>query len=196
MNIKSKHELNAIIRYEKKLYPNTFLDCLTNDQRVYNWRFMRLLRYSEYYGRRKQSNLLFLILWLFFRRKRNTLGCKIGVQIQEGSFDKGLVIHHNGSIVVSGGARVGMNCQLHGDNCIGNIGKSGQEGCPVIGDNVSIGVGAKILGPITIASNVIIGANAVVISSCYESGISLVGVPAKKVLPIRNEAQQDDIPID
>ena len=35
---------------------------------------------------------------------------------------------------------------LHGDNCIGNNGKT--EGCPIIGDNVDIGTGAKILGAI------------------------------------------------
>ncbi len=40
----------------------------------------------------------------------------------EGVFEPGLVIYHSGNIVVNGFARVGEDCQLHGDNCIGNNG--------------------------------------------------------------------------
>ena len=47
----------------------------------------------------------------------------------------------------------------------------------MIGDNVSIGTGAKILGPIIVPSNTNIGANAVVLKSFSKSG-TLVGVPA------------------
>ena len=74
------------------------------------------------------------------------------------------------------GARVGKNCVLHGDNCIGNNGNDNV--CPIIGDNVDIGVGAKIIGNVHIANNVKIGAGAVVIKSCEELGAVLVGVPA------------------
>lgn len=52
------------------------------------------------------------------------MGVFIGVEIPENVFGEGLIIHHNGSIGVNGSSRVGKNCQLHGDNCIGNVGKS------------------------------------------------------------------------
>ena len=65
-------------------------------------------------------------------------------------------------------------------NCIGNKGIA-DSGVPVIGNNVNIGVGAKIIGDIYIADNVCIGANAVVTESCHVEGATLIGVPAKMI---------------
>lgn len=52
---------------------------------------------------------------------------------------------------------------------------------PIIGDNVDIGVGAKIIGPVRVADNVKIGANAVVTKSCETPSAVLIGVPAKAI---------------
>lgn len=52
-------------------------------------------------------------------------------------------------------------------------------GTPVIGDNCFICTGAKILGAIHIGNNVIVGANAVVVKSINEDGVTIAGVPAK-----------------
>jgi serine O-acetyltransferase len=52
---------------------------------------------------------------------------------------------------------------------------------PKIGDNVYFGPGVKIFGPITIADNIAIGANAIVNKSFTEPGITIAGIPAKKV---------------
>jgi serine O-acetyltransferase len=60
---------------------------------------------------------------------------------------------------------------------------------PQIGNNVYIGPGAKIFGEIVIADNIAIGANSVVNKSFYEKGISIAGVPAKKI----NTKGTDDI---
>lgn len=183
MQINSLKELRKILKEEKKGYPNTFLDFITFNQRVYNWKCIKLLRKGEYYrGKIKKSkNPFWKFLYLFNRCKRNRLGVKIGAEIPEDTFDIGLIIHHSGSIVINGNSVIGKNCQLHGDNCIGNNGKIGEEKkCPHIGDNVDIGVGAKIIGDIYIANNVKIGANAVVTKSCYEEGSVLVGIPAYK----------------
>lgn len=57
-------------------------------------------------------------------------------------------------------------------------GKSNLPGAPHIGNNVYIATGAKVLGPITISDNVIIGANAVVTHD-VPSNCSVAGVPAK-----------------
>ena len=120
-------------------------------------------------------------MYVITKRIKNQLGVKIGVEIGANSCDKGLVIHHNGSIIINSNAKIGKNCELHGDNCIGNYGGNSGSACPTIGDNVDIGVGAKIIGPIYIANNIKIGANAVVTKSFFEEGITIVGVPANKI---------------
>ncbi len=66
---------------------------------------------------------------------------------------------------------------LYMGNCIGNDGISDE--CPIIGDNVEIGVGAKIIGNIKITNNVIIGAGAVVVNDILEENSVVAGVPAK-----------------
>lgn len=179
--ISTYKELKAVLKYEKPLYPNSLFDYLTMNQRVYNWKFIKLLRHTEYFHNKMEHNPLFKLLYILYRRRKNKLGVKIGVEIDANTFGKGLIIHHNGNIVISSNARIGENCQLHGDNCIGNLGGDSGEACPVIGNNVDIGVGAKILGPVHIADGIKIGANAVVNKSFTEEGITLVGVPAHKV---------------
>lgn len=57
-------------------------------------------------------------------------------------------------------------------------GKSGNKNLPVIGNNVYISAGAKVLGPIKVGNNAIIGANAVVIHDVPDNAV-VVGIPAK-----------------
>lgn len=71
---------------------------------------------------------------------------------------------------------IGENCTIGTNVTIG--GKSGHYEVPVIGNNVYIATGSKILGPITIGNNVTIGANAVVISNIPDNAI-VAGIPAK-----------------
>lgn len=54
-------------------------------------------------------------------------------------------------------------------------------GCPIIGDNVDIGTGAKILGAIRIANGVKIGAGAVVVKNCLTENATIVGIPGKEI---------------
>ncbi|RHO88707.1 serine acetyltransferase [Ruminococcus sp. AF41-9] len=107
------------------------------------------------------------------------MGIKLGIEIWDNTFDEGLTIYHAGNIVINGMSKIGKNCKLHGSNCIGNDGKS--LAAPVIGDNVRLGVGAKVIGDVHIADDVIIAAGAVVIDSCDIKGATLAGVPAKVV---------------
>lgn len=86
------------------------------------------------------------------------------------------VIDHFGGIVISGYATFGDNCRIRNGVVVGL--KRASEPCaPRIGNNVDIGAGAKILGPITIGDNVVIGANAVVTIDVPANSIA-VGVPA------------------
>lgn len=183
--IKTINDLREYLKYEKKLYPNTIIDKLTKDQRTYNWKYIKYLRICEYFYNNKNRSIFDKICYVFFRRRKNALGSKIGVEIWENSFQKGLIIHHNGSIVVNRGCIIGENCELHGDNCLGNNGFG--NNCPELGNNVNVGVGAKIIGKIKIANDIKIGANAVVNKSFEENNITIVGVPAKKVVKERKK---------
>jgi serine O-acetyltransferase len=74
----------------------------------------------------------------------------------------GLYIGHFGGIVVSRRAIVGRNCALTQGVTLGVSGYGQARGSPVIGDDVYIGPGARVLGPVRIGNNVMIGSNAVV----------------------------------
>lgn len=191
--IETKEELRDFLQFEKELYcPSTdkvhnILAILKGELKIYRWPYIRNLRKAEYYYYRRKKNPCYFILYTWYLRKKNRLGLKLGMDIKEYVFDKGLLIHHASGIVVNGCAKVGKNCVLHGNNVIGNMGEN--TGTPTIGDNVRLGIGAKVLGDIYIADGVQIGAGALVIHSCYEEGALLVGVPAV----IKNKNENDEV---
>lgn len=89
---------------------------------------------------------------------------------------KGLVIEHSGGIVVSGFASMGDGCRIRNGVVIG-LARVEHPCAPQLGHYVDVGSGAKLLGDIKIGNNVLIGANAVVISDVPDNSIA-VGVPA------------------
>jgi serine O-acetyltransferase len=94
-------------------------------------------------------------------------------------------IDHFGGIIVSGDAVFGDDCIIRNGVTVG-LKHTGQRGSPILGDRVDIGAGAKILGPIQIENDVIIGANAVVLTDVPPNSLA-VGVPAR-VLPRRTQS--------
>lgn len=108
------------------------------------------------------------------------LSLLLGFSIPPNVFGKGLSIAHRGTIVVNSHTRIGDNCRIH--TCV-NIGTMPgvSAAAPIIGNNVYIGPGVKIYGKISIASGIMIGANAVVNKSFDEENICIAGVPASKI---------------
>jgi len=100
----------------------------------------------------------------------------------EAEVGKNFVIDHHGGIIISGYAKFGDNCRIRSGVCVG-LARVGEPCAPVIGNNVDIGSGAKLLGRITIGDNVLIGANAVVIRDVPANSVA-VGIPA--VVKARN----------
>jgi serine O-acetyltransferase len=79
-------------------------------------------------------------------------------------------------VVLHGKCKIGKNCTI-GQGCtIG--GRTGHGGPPIIGDNVYISAGARLLGGFQVGNNVVIGANAVVIENVPDNCV-VAGVPAK-----------------
>lgn len=141
-------------------------------------RYVYFLRKEEFFFNTKRGKLGTL-LYLFYFRRKNRLGNRLGIKIPKNCFGPGLTIYHHGEIIVNEKARIGENCKLHGGNCIGNNGTS--DCAPSIGDGLDLGIGAKIIGGVSLHNGVRVGANAVVTKSFEEDEITLVGIPASCV---------------
>ena len=94
----------------------------------------------------------------------------------EAEVGRNFIIDHFGAIVISGYAKFGDNCRIRTGVVVG-LRRIDEPCAPVVGNNVDIGAGAKLLGPIRIGDNVAIGANAVVVCDVPDNSIA-VGVPA------------------
>ena len=151
------------------------------------WKFQRLLRKVEYFHNCRKS-ILSRIRLKYLNYKLYKQSLSLGFYIHLNAFGTGLSIAWSGPIVVY--AKIGANCRISQGVTIGRT--PGRNGIPELGDNVFIGPNAVIVGPIEIADNIMIGANSFVNRSFTEPGITIAGVPAKKVSDYRprEEAQQ------
>ena len=78
----------------------------------------------------------------------------------------GLIIYHAFGIIINGKSKIGHNCTMYARVCIGN--RWPGDGAPIIGDNVVIGTGACIFGPVIIPDNFIVKANQVITPSSFK----------------------------
>lgn len=130
----------------------------------------------------------FLFLMTFYEEFRNLFYYRAGMAgklfsplcnplstlyIQAGKIGPGLFIQH-GFATIIGAEEIGSNCWI---NQQVTIGWTDMSGGPVIGDNVTINAGAKVIGNIVIGSNSKVGANAVVVKN-VPPDCTVVGVPA------------------
>lgn len=91
-----------------------------------------------------------------------------------------LVIDHGMGVVIGETAEVGDDCYIYHQVTLGVARASSGKRHPTVGNNVIIGAGAKVLGPITVGDNARIGSNAVVVDS-VPANTTVVGVPARPV---------------
>lgn len=102
-----------------------------------------------------------------------------GIEIHPGAqIGKGFFIDHGMGVVIGETTIIGENVTLYQGVTLGGTGKEKGKRHPTIGDNVTIGAGAKVLGNIFIASGSKIGANAVVLKDTAAHSTA-VGIPAK-----------------
>ncbi len=104
-----------------------------------------------------------------------------GVEIHPGAtIGKSLVIDHGSGVVIGETTEIGDNCTLYQGVTLGGTGKDVGKRHPTLGNNVMVGAGAKVLGPIVIEDNSKVAANAVVLKDIAENSTA-VGIPAKVV---------------
>ncbi len=128
----------------------------------------------------------FIARYLSERCKRKT-----GIEIHPAAkIGKGLFIDHGSGVVIGETTIIGDNCTIYQGVTLGGTGKDKGKRHPTIGNNVTIGSGAKVLGPFTVGDNSKIAANAVVLSQVPPNS-TCVGVPGrivkianKKVKPV------------
>lgn len=136
------------------------------------WKFQICIRKLDYYAQKSG------LLKYYYRLKYHRLSVKLGFSIPYNKIGAGLAIVHYGTIVIASNVRIGCNCRIHAGVNIGA--NAGETQAAVIGDNVYIGPGAKIIGNITIGDNSVIGANAVVTKDVPPS-VTVGGIPAKVI---------------
>lgn len=103
-----------------------------------------------------------------------------GIEIHPGAvIGRRFFIDHGMGVVIGETAVVGDDVTIYQGVTLGGTGKDKGKRHPTIGNNVTIGSGAKVLGPVTIGDNTKIGAGAVVLKS-LSSNITAVGIPAQE----------------
>jgi serine O-acetyltransferase len=126
----------------------------------------RLMQASQRMGLRPLAMLF---------NKLNTVICRCVIG-RNAEFGPGFVLIHSNGVVINSSVRGGCNVRLEHEVTIGE--EKGR--CPVLGDDVFVGAGAKIIGGVVVGSRAKIGANAVVLDDVPE-GATAVGVPARIV---------------
>ncbi|EGT2191301.1 serine O-acetyltransferase EpsC [Clostridium perfringens] len=122
---------------------------------------------------------LYKIKLFFLARLISQLGRFFtGIEIHPGAkIGKGLFIDHGMGVVIGETAEIGDNVTIYHGVTLGGTGKDKGKRHPTIGNDVIIGCGAKILGPISIGDGAKIGANSVVLKN-VPKGKTAVGIPA------------------
>ncbi|MCL1079415.1 serine O-acetyltransferase [Parashewanella spongiae] len=115
-----------------------------------------------------------------------------GVEIHPGAtIGRRFFIDHGMGIVIGETAQIGDDCTLyHGVTLGGTTWKTGKRH-PTLGNNVVVGAGAKVLGPIVIEDNARVGSNSVVVKQ-VPTGRTVLGIPGRIVAEVSNESKEQN----
>jgi serine O-acetyltransferase len=118
-------------------------------------------------------------LEMVFNKLNSAFG---GAVIGRGAdFGPGFVIFHSNGVVINGRVKGGAHVHLEHEVTIGD---DGAGHFPVLGSNIYVGAGAKIIGDVKVGDGARVGANAVLVHDA-PAGATMVGIPAK---PIRRRS--------
>lgn len=143
---------------------------------VYKYTFwMRTCSYTHAHPALRYS--IYPIARLLLRHYGYKFGIDIPFTTRIGS---GFYIGHFSGIFVNERCVIGRNCNISQGVTIGQANRGRRVGNPVIGDNVYIGPGAKIIGAVRIGDHAAIGANCVVTHDVPDHGV-MAGVPGRVI---------------
>jgi serine O-acetyltransferase len=105
-----------------------------------------------------------------------------GIEIHPGAkVGKGFFMDHGMGVVIGETTQIGDNCVLFHNVTLGGTGKHKGKRHPTIGNNVMIGTGAILLGPIKVGNNVKIGANTFILMQDVPDNTTVAGTPGRIV---------------
>ncbi len=124
----------------------------------------------------RMGKLRYFLLWICSPESTLYIHCK--------DIGGGFLIQHGFATIITA-EKIGKNCRVLQQVTIG----IGKNGFPILGDNVTVYCGAKILGGVYVGNNARIGANAVVVKDVLQNNV-VGGVPAKiiKVIDIDDKS--------
>lgn len=181
--IKTVDDLKTYLRYDASAnrmegvsYVNYIIKLILGSESAHVFRYLKCLRYCEYHY--NSCGVLHRFMYAIYRIRLHRMGLRYNVRIPLNVCGYGLTIYHiaGGGGCLLNAKSIGNNCKIQAGVLLGNSHHSEDER-PVIGDNVEIGPGAKVLGKVFVGNDVVIGANAVVTKD-IESATFVGGVPA------------------
>lgn len=143
------------------------------------YKYLFILRHCEYHCNNQGS--WHKALYRYYKIRLHRLGFKYNIRIPENVCGYGVSVVHlaGGGGCFVNAKKVGNYCKLQTGVLIGKSHHS-EDNKPIIGNNVSFGPGAKVLGKIIIGDNCFIGANAVVLKDMPANSL-VGGIPAKVI---------------
>lgn len=151
---------------------------------IAGFRYTFFMRCCRYYGRK---NWLYKPMFFINRMALRHYSVKYGFQIPwQTDIGPGLSIGHYGTIIVNPNSRIGTNCNITAGVLLGLNHKLDEHGhslgfeYPIIGNRVSLGNNAKVIGGVNIGDNVVVGVSSVVTKDVKANSV-MVGIPAKVV---------------
>ena len=116
-----------------------------------------------------------------------------GVEIHPGAkIGEGFFIDHGIGVVIGETAEIGDNCVLFHNVTLGGTGHHKDKRHPTLGNNVLVGTGSVILGPVFVGHNVKVGAKTVIINRDVPSHCTVIGTPGRI---IKLEGESVDLPL-
>ena len=173
--ILTKADLKEYLEQDKRQlgitrkHPRPFLDSI--------WKYEIELRKYEYWLNSKDS-IVSKMMRIVYKLKHDRRGERLGIGIPPNVCGKGLSIAHYGCIQINNESKIGDNLRIHEGV---TLGASGDRNAPIIGNNVFLGSGCKVIGKVKIPDNCAVGAGAVVVKDVREKGVTVGGVPAKVI---------------
>lgn len=152
--------------------------CKSRFEAIFLYPIVKAMAYHRVAHYFYNRNHKVLARWISQKSRKKT-----GIEIHPGAkIGKNLFIDHGMAVVIGETAEIGDNCHFYHNITLGGTGnEKSEKRHPTIGNNVVIGTGATVLGPVKIGDNAKIGAGAIVLTDIPQ-GVTAVGIPAKVVM--------------